>query len=160
MQAFWTHQINFFHMHLKILQVRLQQYRNCELLDVQAGFRKHRGTRDQSLNIHWIIQKARKLKKNIYSCFIDYAKSLGCVDHNKLCKILQEIEIQDHFTCLLRNLYASQEPKVRTRHGTTDWFQMGKGIHQGCEITALFSWVLVHARFCLFPPRVCFSSPV
>ena len=147
-------------MHLKILQVRLQQYVNCELPDVQAGFRKRRGARDQFANICWIIEKERELQKNIYFCFIDYAKAFNCVDHNKLCKILQEMGIPDHLTCLLRNLYAGQETKVRTGHGTADWFQMGKGICQGCGITALFSWILVHTRFCLCPPRVCFPSPV
>ena len=146
-------------MHLKILQVRFQQYVNCELPDVQAGFRKHRVTRDQFVNIHWIIQKTRKLQENIF-CFIDYAKAFDCVDHNKLCKILQEMEIPDHLTCLLRNLYAGQEAKVRTGHGITDWFQMGKGIHQGCGITFLFSWVLVHTRFHLCPSRVCVSSVI
>ena len=109
---------------LKINQARLQQYVNCELPDVQAGFTKGRGTKDQISNIRWIIKKARELQKNI--CFIDYAKSFDCVDHNKLCKILQEMGIPDHLTCLLRNLYAGQEAKVRTGHGITDWFQMGK----------------------------------
>ena len=117
---------------LKILQARLQQYVNRELPDVQAGFRKGRGTRDQIANIQWIIKKAREFQKNIYFCFIDYAKAFDCVDHNKLWKILQEIGIPDHLTCLLRNLYAGQEVTVRTRHGTTDWFQIGKGVHQGC----------------------------
>ena len=110
-------------MHLKILQVRLQQYVNCELPDVQAGFRKRRGARDKFANICWIIEKERELQKNIYFCFIDYAKAFNCVDHNKLCKILQEMGIPDHLTCLLRNLYAGQETTVRTAHGTTDWFQ-------------------------------------
>ena len=96
---------------LKILQARLQQYMNCELLDVQAGFRKGRGTRDQITNICWIIEKVREFKKNIYFCFIDYAKTFDCVDHNKLCKILQEMGIPDHLTCLLRNLYAGQEAR-------------------------------------------------
>ena len=112
---------------LKILQARLQQYVNRELPDVQAGFRKGRGTREQIANIHWIIEKARELQKNIYSCFIDYAKAFDCVDHNKLWKILKEIGIPDHLTCLLRNLYAGQEATVRTGHGTTDWFQIEKG---------------------------------
>ena len=114
----------------KILQARLQQYVNCELTDVQAGFRKGRGTRDQIANIRWIIKKAREFQKNIYFCFIDYAKALDCVDHNKLRKILKEMEIPDHLTCLLRNLYAGQEATVRTGHGTTDWFQIGKGVRQ------------------------------
>ena len=99
---------------LKILQARLQQYVNCELPDVQAGFRKGRGTRDQIANIHWIIKKARELQKNIYFCFIDYTKGFDCVDHNKLWKILQEMRILDHLTCLLRNLYVGQEATVRT----------------------------------------------
>ena len=114
----------------KILQARLQQYVNRELPDVQAGFRKGRGTRDQIANIHWIIKKAREFKKNIYFCFIDYAKAFDCVDHNKLWKILKVMGIPYHLTCLLRNLYASQEATVRIRHGT-DWFQIGKGVHQG-----------------------------
>ena len=105
---------------LKILQVRLQQYMNCELADVQAGFRKGRGTRDQIANICWIIKKAREFQKNIYFCFVDYAKAFDCVDHNKLWKILKEMGIPDHLTCLLRNLYAGLEETVRTGHGTTD----------------------------------------
>ena len=105
---------------LKILQARLQQYVNHELPDVQAGSRKGRGTRDQIPNIFWIIKKAREFQKNIYFCFIDYAKTFDCVDHNKLWKILKEIEIPDHLTCLLRNLYAGQEATVRTGHGTID----------------------------------------
>ena len=116
---------------LKILQARLQQYVNCELPDVQADFRKDRGTRDQIANVHWIIEKAREFQKNIYFCFIDYAKACDCVGHNKLWKVLQEMGIPDHLTCL-RNLYAGQEATVRTGHGTTDWFQIGKGIRQGC----------------------------
>ena len=110
---------------LKILQARLQQYVNCELPDVQAGFRKDRGTRDQIANIHWIIKKARVFQKNIYFCFIDYAKAFDCVDRNRLLKILQEMG-RDHLTCLLRNLYAGQEATVRTGHGKTEWFQMEK----------------------------------
>ena len=105
---------------LKILQARLQQYVNHELPDVQTGFRKGRGTRDQIANICWIIKKAREFQKNIYFCFVDYAKAFDCVDHNKLWKILQEMGIPDHLTCLLRNLYAGQEATVRTRHGPTD----------------------------------------
>ena len=120
---------------LKILQARLQQYVNHELPDVQAGFRKGRGTRDQIANIHWIIEKAREFQKNIYFCFIDYAKAFDCVDHNKLWKILQEMGIPDHLTCLLRNLYAGQEATVRTGHGTTDWFQIGKGVCHGCILS-------------------------
>ena len=105
---------------------------NCELLDVQPGFRKDRGTRDKVVNILWIIKKAREFQRNIYFCFIDHAKDFDSVDHNILWKILKEIGILDHLTCLLRNLYAGQEATVRTGHGTTDWFQIGKGIHQGC----------------------------
>ena len=101
---------------------------NCELPDVQAGFRKGRGTRDQIANIHWIIEKAREFQKNIYFCFIDYAKAFDCVDHNKLWKILKEMGIPEHLTCLLRNLYAGQEARVRTGHGKKDWFQIGKGV--------------------------------
>ena len=108
---------------------------NCELPDVQAGFRKSRGTRGQIANICWIIEKAREFQKNIYICFIDYAKAFDCVDHNKLWKILQEMGIKDHLTCLLRNLYAGQEPTVRTRHGTKDWFQIEKGVRQGCILS-------------------------
>ena len=117
---------------VKILQARLQQYVNHELSDVQAGFRKGRGTRDQITNIQWIIEGAREFQKNIYFCFIEYAKDFDCVDHNKLWKILREMGIPDHLICLLRNLYAGQEAKVRTGHGTTDWFQIGKGVCQGC----------------------------
>ncbi|KAB0349612.1 hypothetical protein FD754_014469 [Muntiacus muntjak] len=120
---------------LKILQARLQQYVNRELPDVQAGFRKGRGTRDQIANIHWIIEKAREFQKNIYFCFIDYAKAFHCVDRNKLWKILKEMGIPDHLTCLLRNLYAGQEGTVGTGHGTTDWFQIGKGVRQGCILS-------------------------
>jgi len=116
---------------LKILQARLQLYVNHELPDVQAGFRKDRGIRDQIANIRWIIKKAREFQKNIYFSFIDYAKDFDCVDHNKLWKILQEMRIPEHLTCLLRNLYAGQEATVRTGHGTTDWFQIGKWIRQG-----------------------------
>ena len=105
---------------LKILQARLQQYMNRELPDVQAGFRKGRGTRDQVANICWIMEKAKEFQKNIYFCFIDYANAFDCVDHNKMWKILQEMGIPDHLTCLLRNLYAGQEATVRTGHGTTD----------------------------------------
>ena len=111
---------------LKILQARLQQYMNSELPDVQAGFRKERGTRDQIANIRWIIKNAREFQKNIYFCFIDYSKAFDCVNQNKLRKILQKIGIPDYFTCLLRNLYAGQEATVRTGHGTTDWIQIRK----------------------------------
>ena len=120
---------------LKILQARLQQYVNRELPDVQAGFRKGRGTRDQIVNIRWIIEKAREFQRNIYFCFTDYAKAFDCVDHNKLWKTLKEMRIPDHPTCLLRNLYAGQEATVRTGHGTTDWFQKGKGVRQGCILS-------------------------
>ena len=116
---------------LKILQARLQQYVNRELPDVQAGFTKSRGTRDQIANIHWLMEKAREFQENIYFCFIDYAKAFDCVDHNKLWKILKEMGMEDHLTYLLRNLYAGQEATVRTGHRTTDWFQIGKGVHQG-----------------------------
>ena len=119
---------------LKIHLARLQQYVNRDLPDVQVGFRKGRGTRDQISNIHRIIEKARKFQKN-YLCLIDYAKVFDCVDHNKLWKIHKEIGIPDHFTCLLRNLYACQEATVRTRHGTTNWFQIGKGVCQGCILS-------------------------
>ena len=111
---------------LKILEARLQQYVNCEIPDVQVGFRKGRGTIDQIASIRWIIEKAREFQKNIYFCFIDYAKAFDYVDHSKLCKILKEMGIPDPVTCLLRNLYAGQEATVRTGHGTTDWFQIGK----------------------------------
>jgi len=120
---------------LKILQARLQQYVNRELPDIQAGFRKGRGTRDQIANICWIIKKARELQENIDFCFIDYAKAFDCVDHNKLWKILKEMGISDHLNCLLRNLYAGQEATVRTGHGTTDWFQIGKGVRQDCILS-------------------------
>ena len=115
---------------LKILQNRLQQYMNHELTDVRAGFRKG-GMRDEIANIRWIIEKAREFQKDIYFCLIDYTKALDCVDQNKVWKILQEMVIPDHLTCLLRNLYVGQEAEDRTRHGMTDWFQIGKGLHQG-----------------------------
>ena len=111
---------------LKILQASLQQYVNREVPDVQAGFRKGRGTRDQIANIHWIMEKAREFQKDIYFCFFDYAKAFDCVDHNKLRKILKEMAIPDYLTCFLRNLYAGQEATVRTGHGTIDWFQIKK----------------------------------
>ena len=120
---------------LKILQVRFQQYVNHELPDVQAGFRKGRETRDEIANICWIIEKAREFQKNIYFCFINYAKTFDCVDHNKLWKILQEMGIPDHLTCVLRNLYAGQEVTVRIGHGKTDWFQIRKGVSQGCILS-------------------------
>ena len=120
---------------LKILQAWLQQYGNCEFTDVQADFKKGRGTRDQIANIHWIIKKARAFQKNIYFCFIDYAKSFDYVNHNKLWKILKEMGISDHLTCLLRNLYAGQEATVRTGQGATGCFQIGKGVGQGCILS-------------------------
>ena len=130
---------------LKILQARLQQYMYQELPDVQAGFRKGRGFRDQTANICWIIKKAREFQKIIYFCFIDYAKAFDCADHNKLWKILKEVGIQDHLTCLLRNLYAGQEAILRTGRGTTDLFQIGKGVRQGCILSpCLFN---LHAEY-------------
>ena len=130
---------------LKILQARLQQYVNRELPDVQAGFRKGRGTRDQIANIHWIMKKEREFQKNIYCCFIDYGKAFDCVDHDKLWKILKEMGISDHLTCLLRNLYAGQEATSRTGRGTMDWFQTGKGVCQGCILSpCLFN---LHAEY-------------
>ena len=120
---------------IKILQAWLQQYMNHELPDVQVGFRKARGTRDQIANICWIIKKAREYQENIYFCFIDHAKAFDYVDHNKLWKILEEMGLPDHLTCLLRNLSAGQEATVSTGHGTTDWFQIGKGVCQGCILS-------------------------
>ena len=120
---------------LKILQARLQQYLNREqYLNVQTGFRKGRGTRNRIANICWIFKRARKFQKNIY-CFIDYAKAFDCVDHNKLWKILKEMGIPDHLTCLLRNLYAGQESTGRTGHGIMDWFKTGKGVYQSCILS-------------------------
>ena len=118
---------------LKIHQARLQQYMNNEIPDVHAGFRKGRGTRGQIANIYWIIKKAREIQKSIYFCFIDYAKAFDCIDHN--WKILQELGITKHLPCLLRNLYPGQEATVRTRHGTTNWFQIGKGVYQSCILS-------------------------
>ena len=120
---------------LNILQARLQQCVNCELSEVQAGFRKGRGTRDQIANIHWIIEKAREFQEYLYFCFIDYTKAFDCVDHNKLWEILKVMGIPYHLTCLLRNLYADQEATVKTGHGTTDWFQIGRGGHQSCILS-------------------------
>ena len=123
---------------LTILQPRLQQYVNRELPDVQAGFRKGKGTRDQIANICWIIGKAREFQKNIHFCFIDYAKAFDCVDHNKLWQILKQMGLSDYLTCILRNLYAEatfQEATIRTGHGTTDYFQIGKGERQGCILS-------------------------
>ena len=131
---------------LKILQDRLQQYVNHELPDVQAGFRKGRGTRGQIANICWIIEKAREVQKNISFCFIDYAKAFDCVEYNTLWKILQEVGIPDHLTCLLRNLYACQEATIRTGYETTDWFQIGKGVRQGCILSlCLFNFFFFFA---------------
>ena len=130
---------------LKILQARFQQYMTSELPDVQAGFRKGRRTRDQIANIHWIIERARKFQKSTYFCFIDYAKVFDCVDHNKLWRILKELGIPDYLTCFLRNLYAGQEATVRTGHGIADWFQLGKGVRQGCILSpCLFN---LHAEY-------------
>ena len=123
---------------LKIFQARLQQYVNRELPGVQARFRKGRGPREQIANIRWIIEKARDFQENICFCFIDYVKSSDCVDHNKLWKILQEMGITDHLTCLLRNLYTGQEATVRTGHGQIDWFQIGKEVHRGCILSPCF----------------------
>ena len=120
---------------LKILQARLQQYVNCEFPDVQAGFRKGRGPRDQIASVHWIIEKARDFQENIYFCFINYTRTFDWENHNKLWKILQEMGIPDHLTCFLRNLYAGQEATVRTGHGTTDWFPIGKGVCQRCILS-------------------------
>ena len=121
---------------LKILQARLQQYVNHEIPNVQASFRKGRGTRGQIANIRWIIKKAREFQKTIYFCFIDYAKAFDCVNHNKLWKILKEMGIPDHLTFLFKNLYAGQKATVRTGHGTTDWFQIGKAARQGCILSS------------------------
>ena len=126
----------------KILQVRLQQYINCELPDVQTGFKKGRGTRNQIANIRWIIKKARELQKNIYFCFIDYSKAFDCVDNNRLWGILKEMGMPDYLPCLLRNLYAGQEATVTTGHGTTDWLQFEKGVCQG--------WILSPCLFNLY----------
>ena len=133
---------------LHILQARLQQSMNWELPDVQVGFRKGKGTRDQITNIRWIIEKARELQKNI--CFIDYAKAFNCVEHNKLWKTLKEIEVPYHFTCLLRNLYAGQKTTVRTRYGITDWFQIGKGVWQ--------SWILSPSLFNLYVEYIVWNA--
>ena len=145
-----TAQLHSSHMlvMLKILQARLQQYMNRELPDVQAGFRKGKGTRDQITSICWIIEKAREFQENIYFCFIDYAKAFDYVDHNKLWEILKEMGIPDHLTCLLRNLYAGQEATVETGHGTTDWFQIGKGVYQSCILST-----------CLYKNKIMASGP-
>ena len=145
-----TAQLHSSHMlvMLKILQARLQQYMNRELPDVQAGFRKGKGTRAQITSICWIIEKAREFQENIYFCFIDYAKAFDYVDHNKLWEILKEMGIPDHLTCLLRNLYAGQEATVETGHGTTDWFQIGKGVYQSCILST-----------CLYKNKIMASGP-
>ena len=122
---------------LKILQAKLQQVVNKELSDIHTRFRKGRGIRDQIANIHWIIEKAREFQKNIYFCFIDYTKAFDCVDHDRLWKIIKEMGIPDHLTCLLRNIYAGQEVTVRTRHGTMDWFKIWKGVSKLCIVTLL-----------------------
>jgi len=137
---------------LKIPQASLQQYINRELPDVQAGFRKGRGTRDQIANIYWIIEKAKEFQENMYFCVIDYTKAFDCVDHNKLWKILKEMKMPDHLTCLLRNLYAAQEATVRTGLGTTDWFQIGKRVCQGCILSpCLFN---LYAEYIMQNPRL------
>ena len=129
----------------QILQARLQQYMNCEIPNVQAGFRKGRGTRDQIANIHLIIEKMKEFQKNIYFCVIDYARAFDSVDHNKLWKILQEMGIPDHLTCLLWNVYAGQEATIRTEHETMDWFKIGKGVCQGYVLSpCLFN---LHAEY-------------
>ena len=143
---------------LKILQARLQQYVNRELPDVQAGFRKGRGTRDQIASICWIIEKAREFQKNIYFCFIDYVKAFDCVDHNKLRKILKEMGIPDHLTCLLRNLYAGQEATVGTGHGTTDWFQIGKAECQGCILSPCLFKLMENSAVATGREKVSFHS--
>ena len=140
-----------------ILQARLQQYVNCELPDVQAGFKKSRGTRDQIANISWIIENRREFQKNIYFCFIDYAKAFDYVDHNKLWKILKEMGIPDHLTCLLRNLYAGQEATVRSEHGTTDWFQIGKGVRQGWT-SRLYIATLLISLLCRVHHEKCWTG--
>ena len=132
---------------------KFQEHQKQELPDVQAGFRKGRGTRDQIANIRWVIEKAREFQKNIYSCFIHYAKAFDCVDHNKLWKILKELGIPDHLTCLLRHLYAGQESTVRTGHEITDWFQIGKRICQGCVLSP--DWFQIGKRIC----QGCVLSP-
>ena len=135
---------------LKILQARLQQYIYHELPNVQAGFRKGRGTRDQIENICWIVERARKFQKSIFFCFIDYAKTFDCVGHNKLWKILKEMGIPDHLTCLLRNLYAGQEATVTTGHRTTNWFQIGKGICPGCILSPWLKIEICQSLACIW----------
>ena len=142
---------------LKILQARLQQYVNWEIPDIQTGIRKGKGTRDQIASILWIIEKARESQKNIYFCFVDYVNDFDCVDHNKLWKILQEVGIPYHYTCLLRNLYAGQEATGRTGHGTTDWFQIEKEVRQGCTLSpCLFN---LYAEYIMWNPRLDEAQP-
>ena len=137
---------------LKILQARLQKYVNCELPDFQAGFRKGREIRDQIANFRWIIEKAREYQKNIYFCFIDYTKAFDCVDDNKQWKILKEMGLAEHLTCLLRNLYAGQEAAIRTGHGTKDWFQIGKELCQACVLSScLFN---LYAEYIMWNARL------
>ena len=141
---------------LKILPAQLQQYVNHELPDVQTGFRKGRGTRDQISNIHWMVEKVKEFQKNIYFCFIDYAKAFDCVDHKKLWKIFQVIGIPEPLTCLLRNLYAGQESMVRTGDGTTDWFQIGRGVSQGCMLSpCLFNFYTEFSSVAQSGPTFC-----
>ena len=135
---------------LKLLQARLWQYVNWEIPDVQAGFRKGRGTRAQIANVCWITEKAKEFQKNIYFFFIDYAECFDCVGHNKLWKILKEMQIPDHLTYLLINLYAGQKATVRSGHGTTDWFKIGKGVHQAC-ISSLCSLTSLQSTSCEMP---------
>ena len=135
-----------------LLQARLQQYVNCELSGVQAGFRKGRGTRDQIANIYWIIKKAREFQKNIYFCFIDYTKAFDYVDHNKVWKILQEMGIPNRLTCLKRNLYAGQEATVRTGHRTTGWFHTGKGVRQDCTLSCCL--INLYAEYIMWKARL------
>ena len=137
---------------LKILQTRLQRYMNWELTDIQAGFRKGRGTRDQIANIHWIIEKTTEFQWNIYFCFIDYAKPFDCVDHNKPWKSLKEMGIPDHLSCLLRNLYAGQEATIRTSHGTMDRFKIGNGVRQGCILSPC--WFNLYAEYAIWNARL------
>ena len=131
---------------LKIFQASVPQYMNWQIPDVQAGFRKGRGNRDQIAHICWIIEKAREFQTNIYFCFIDYIKAFNCVDHHKLCKILKEMGIPDHLTYLLRNLYVGQEVTVRTGHGTMDWFKTGKGVRQGCILSPCLFKLICRVR--------------
>ena len=147
----WIH-FTCYQIMLKILQAKLQHYVNWELLDVQARYRKGRGTRDQVANIWWIKEKAWEFQKNIDYCFICHAKAFDFMDHNKLWKILKQMGILDHFNCLLRNLYTGQEATVRTRHRTTDWFQIGKEVHQGCILSpCLFN---LYAEYIMWNSRL------